>query len=129
MIFAKRMLEIGAELEDMGHAVVLPKFTHEYARMNDAENIHSESLKNKRELDLIRSNFREIKDVDAILVVNENKNGVENYVGGNTFLEMGFAHVLNKKIFLLHPIPDVPYADEMESMSPVILTKGLSAVQ
>ena len=54
-----------------------------------------------------------IQKSDAILVLNLTKNGIENYIGGNTFLEMGFAHVLEKKIFVYNKLPDVGYKDEI----------------
>lgn len=33
---------------------------------------------------------------DAILVLNYDKKGIKNYIGGNTLMEMGFAHVHDK---------------------------------
>jgi hypothetical protein len=57
------------------------------------------------------------------------KNGIKNYIGGNTFLEMGFAHVLNQKIFLLNPIPEIPfYKTEIEAMRPVVLNGDLAKI-
>ena len=50
--------------------------------------------------DSIRAYWAIIKDADAILVANFDKNGIKDYVGGNSFLEMGFTHVLkNRSIF------------------------------
>jgi predicted RNA-binding protein with PUA domain len=63
------------------------------------------------------------------LVVNEDLNNVEGYIGGNTFLEMGFAHVLNKKIFLLNPIPEMGYEDEIVAMKPVVLNNDLEKIK
>ncbi|PIQ72596.1 hypothetical protein COV86_01990, partial [Candidatus Roizmanbacteria bacterium CG11_big_fil_rev_8_21_14_0_20_35_14] len=37
------------------------------------------------------------------------------------FLEMGFAHVLHKKIYLLHPIPEMGYTTEIIAMQPILL--------
>ena len=49
------------------------------------------------------------------------QNNVKNYVGGNTLMEIGFAHVLNQKIFMLNPIPEMPYCkSEIEAVKPVI---------
>jgi len=86
-------------------------------------------VKNKVKNDLIREYYREIGDSDSILVINENINGVKNYIGGNSFLEMGFAHVLNKKIFLLNPIPEIGYKDEILAMQPIILEGDLSQIK
>jgi predicted RNA-binding protein with PUA domain len=62
------------------------------------------------------------------LVVNEDLNGIKGYIGGNSFLEMGFAHVLNKKIFLLNPISEMGYEDEIVAMKPVILNGDLDKI-
>lgn len=79
--------------------------------------------------DLIKRYFRLIKDSDAILVVNVDKKGIKNYIGGNTLIEMAFAHVLNKKIFLLNEIPEISYKDEIKAMQPIILNGDLSKIK
>jgi hypothetical protein len=76
--------------------------------------------------DAIKRHYDLITASEAILVVNVEKKGVANYIGGNTFLEMGFAYVLGKKIFLLNPIPEVSYRDELLAMHPIILNGDLS---
>ena len=44
-------------------------------------------------------------------------------------MEIGFAHVNDKKVFLLNPIPeDVSYADEIKAMADVILNGDLSKI-
>jgi hypothetical protein len=79
--------------------------------------------------DVIRRYYELIKNSDAVLIVNYPKKGIDNYIGGNTFLEMGFAHVLNKKIFLLNPIPEISYKDEIMAMQPVVLNGDLSKIK
>jgi hypothetical protein len=78
--------------------------------------------------DAIREYWKTIGDSDAILVANFDKKGVKNYIGGNTFLEMGFAHVLNKRIFLLNDIPEMIYSDEIKAMQPTVLGGALEKV-
>ncbi|MFQ5770208.1 MAG: hypothetical protein ACE5HX_06710, partial [bacterium] len=51
----------------------------------------------------MREHFEKIKKSDAILVVNPDKDGKKNYIGGNTLLEMGLAFFLNKKIHSKKP--------------------------
>lgn len=128
MTFVKKMVEVSRHLTELGYEVVLPKFTEEYSQMDNLDKIHSESVKNKINHDLIKDNFVEIKNADAILVINEDKNGIANYIGGNSFLEMGFAHVLDKKIFLLNPIPEILYKDEIEAMRPQVLHGDLEKI-
>ena len=129
MVFSREMVEVSKNLEKQSHVVVIPKHTEEYALLNSLDEMHKESVKNKIEHDLIRDYYEEIKNSDAILVLNLEKSGIENYIGGNSFLEMGFAHVLNRKIYLLNPIPEVGYKDEIVAMQPIILNGDLNKLK
>ena len=129
MTFSPEMMDVGNKLKEKGFEIVLPKFTEEYALLNSRDEMHKESAQNKVEHDLIKSYFEIIKDGDAVLVVNKDKKEVKNYVGGNSLLEMGFAHILGKKIFMLNPIPDMHYKDEIEAMEPVILNGGFENIK
>jgi hypothetical protein len=60
--------------------------------------------------------------------VNLDKNGVEGYIGGNSFLEMGFAHVLGKTVYVYQGIPDMPYTDELRAMQSIELKGDLSRI-
>jgi hypothetical protein len=124
MAFAKEMLEIKQKLEEQNHIVIVPANTDKYANGT----IDVENKWEKIELDVIRVYFDEIKKTDAILVINKDKNNIKNYVGGNSLIEIAFAHVLNKKVFLLNPIPQINYSDEIEAMNPVILNNDLSKI-
>ncbi len=128
MTASKEMVEIERKLKESGHEIVLPEFTREYAAMGTIDKIHTESARNKVEYDLIRGYFEEIKNSDAVLIANVEKKGIRGYIGGNSFLEMGFAFVLNKSIYLLNEIPDVGYRDEIEAMSPTILIGDFSKI-
>jgi len=128
MTFSPEMLRIGKELRRLGHRVALPDFTEHYATLKSRESMHAESANNKIEYDLIKGYFEVIKQHDAILVYNHSKNGIENYIGGNTLIEMAFAHVLDKKIFLYNPIPNMQYRDEIEAMQPKVLDGDLTKI-
>jgi len=44
-------------------------------------------------------------------------------------MEIGFAHVNNKKVFLLNPVPKkVPYTDEIEAMYDEVLDGDLTKI-
>ncbi len=86
------------------------------------------NIERKIKDDVIKRYFNIIKESDAILVLNYEKKGVAGYIGGNTFLETGFAHVLNKKIFLLNPVPEMGYKDEIVAMQPTVLDGDLSKI-
>lgn len=86
-------------------------------------------FRRKAEEDLIRRYYRLIKEADAILVVNIDKKGIKNYIGGNVLMEMGFAYVLDKNIFLLNKIPQISYSDEIRAMRPVILNGDFGKIK
>ncbi len=75
--------------------------------------------------DSIREYWKIIKESDAILIANFDKNSIKNYIGGNSFLEMGFAHILNKPIYLLNDIPSMIYTDEIRAMQPIVINGDL----
>ena len=59
---------------------------------------------------------------DAILVLNIDKKGIKNYIGGNTFLEMGKAFDKGIPIFLLNNIPEkIMYREELIAMQPIVV--------
>ena len=128
MTASKKMVEIEKRLNELGHVVVLPEFTHDYANLDSLDEIRSESSKNKIGNDLIREHFGKIKDGEAILVVNEEKKGIQSYIGGSAFLEIGFAHILNKPIYLLNEVPEVSYKDEILAMQPKLLNGDLNLI-
>lgn len=128
MVFSKEMTKIADELKQENYKVVLPRNTKEYAEKILMKETSSESINNKIDNDLIRDYFDEIKNADAVLIVNEEKNNIKNYIGGNSFLEMGFAHVSDKKIFILNDIPEMIYTDEIRAMQPVVLRGDLKKI-
>ena len=129
MKLSKRMIEVRDDLRKFGHEIILPRHTEEYAKMNNSDHIHNESVKNKIDNDLIRDYYNEIAKNDAVLIVNDELNSVDSYIGGNSFLEMGFAHVLNKDIYLLNKIPEISFKDELVAMQPVILEGDFSKIK
>lgn len=67
---------------------------------------------------------------DAIVVGNFDKNGIKNYIGGNTLMEIGFAHVNDKKVFLYNPISEeVSYVDEIKAMVDDVLNGDLTKIK
>jgi hypothetical protein len=118
MRFPKEIYSVRARLEEMGHQVLVPEPTETSDRSNESAHV---AARRKIEGDLIRRHWTKIRKADAILVLNYDKDGIANNVGGNSFLEMGFAYVLRKRIFLLNPIPKMSYEAEMIAMQPMIL--------
>lgn len=127
MEFHENMRRIKRDLLAMGYTVLVPKSIE---LMDTAGYIHptddEEKIAAKIRHDFIREHFRKIEKSDAILVLNYDKKGIKNYIGGNTFLEIGLAYWLGKKIFLFNPIPDMDYMTELRAMGPTVISEDLS---
>ena len=108
---------------------------HYEALVRGEKNDHIERWKNgeraalKRENNYFHEHYGHILESDAILIVNGEKRGIQNYIGGNVLMEMGQAYVNHKKIFFLNGMPSgLPYMDEIEAMDPVCLFGDLSRI-
>lgn len=128
--FYEEMRVLEKQLNSMGHRVFVPKSfdfieRKEFSKPKTIE----ERLLAEKKFDFIREHFRQIEQADAILVANYDKKEIAGYVGGNTFLEMGIAFYLGKKIYFLNPVPDMEYSKlEMHAMKPIILDGDLSKI-
>jgi len=129
LTFYKEIRDVQKKLESLGHKALVPKSIPmlESGTHKKPETV-AERLEAESKHDFIQEHFRKVELADAVLVVNPKKNGVEGYIGGNTFLEMGVAFYLKKKIYLLYPVPKMAYELELASMRPVILRGNVSSV-
>jgi hypothetical protein len=140
--FTPKILEVKAELEKLGHLVEIPLFSQKIAQ---GELTTPEFIKNKetaggdikmrqaQSADLIQRYWNLIKSADAILVLNLEKKGIANYIGGSVLLEMGFAYGHGKKIFLYNPLPQkserIHYLDELIDLKPIIINGDLNMLK
>lgn len=129
MVFAEKMLEVKKELEKFGHEAFVSEFADVFVGRTEKEK-EELTLFHKNEKDAIRKHWEKIKKSDAILVLNYDRKGIKNYIGGNTLMEIGFAHVLNKKIFLINEIPEIEYyKSEIEAVRPIIINNDFSRIR
>jgi len=124
--FYKEMRKIEDYLSKNGHEVLLPV---EIEDINYNKKTPEQGISNIINGDLIRKHYKKILQFDAVLIINFDKNNINNYIGGNTFLEAGFAHVNNKKLFILNEIPrELNYYEELMGMEPNIINGDLSKI-
>lgn len=139
--FSPKIIEIKKELEKIGHQVNIPLFTQQII---DGEITYEEFmaakekdgdilLRQSKQVDAIKRYFEYIKNSDCILVLNIDKKGIENYIGGNTLMEIGFAYTMDKKIYLFNQIPErsevVHYVDEILAMTPIVIFGKLEEIK
>lgn len=134
--FSKEMIELKKKLEASGHTAVIPFSTEkigaghlsldEYMKEKDA---HGDlRIREEAGRDLIKDHYEKIIASDVMVMVNHEKKSIPGYIGGNALMEMGFAYVNNKKIFLLNDIPDMSYTDEIRAMHPIVIHGDLSQI-
>lgn len=129
MQFTEKMIEARDELIKLGHDAFVTTLATPFIGKTDEE---KESIKihQKNNMDAIREFWRLMQGADAVIVMNLDKHGIKNYVGGNTLMEIGFAHVLDQKIFLYNPLPEQPYCkSEIEAVKPTIINGDYSLVK
>jgi len=134
--FTDQVAKVAKELENLGFSVEIPISSKkilkgqvtlaEIDELKEQDTAFSEYVIQN---DSIRAYWEIIKGSDAILVLNLTKNGAKNYIGPNVFLEIGFAHVLGKPIFLYNDIPEGQFRAEVLSMRPVVINKNLSKIK
>lgn len=130
--FADKIVNLHKRLADLGHEPQIHKDMFGIADGTAKELIEGIQISHaeiKKKHNFIKIWYDLIINGDAVLICNFDKNGVKNYIGGNTLMEIGFAHVNNKKVFLLNPVPEsVSYADEIKAMVDVILNGDLKKI-
>ncbi len=134
--FVKEMEAVAEQLNKLGHeAKSLPtKFTDGDGKLWQTADYHkfkktqpfSDPAFLKNHSLRIHAHFNKVEWSEAILVANFDKNGITNYIGPNTLMEMGLAFHLGKKIYLLNPIPETAWKEEVLGMQPVVLNGDLN---
>ena len=131
---ADKIIKVSDQLELMGHKTEIP---HSCVHIQKGDYTLDEYKKWKRrdggdykfrknsKTDFIKAYFDYIKKSDVILVLNITKNKIRNYIGGNALMELGFAHVLGKPIYLYNPIPKMAYSDEIKAVNPKVINRDL----
>ena len=136
-------LGVQKQLENLGHEVLIPpqqvkNESGDLIPVQEIYHLRKEALKKnensdwlwQRKKEAMNDHFEKVNKADAILVLNFTKDGIDNYIGGNVFLEMGLAFWLNKPIYLLNPIPTgLSYAEELKGMQPIVINGDLNLIR
>ena len=125
--FYDRIPSIQEELQRVGHIITLPNF-HDAPETEKKMHQKGKAEHSRWKASMIQKSERIIEKNDAVLVLNYEKNGVENYIGGATFIEMYDAFRLHKKIFILNEIPEGILKDEISGFSPEVLNGDLKGI-
>ena len=126
--FYERIVPIKEFLEGMGHVVTLPNSFEEpfaeerFKAMSVEEHIEWKGM-------MMRRDEENIEPQEAILVLNFEKRGIPNYIGGATFMEVIKAWEYGHKIFFYNFLPNCSFTDELKGMSPIIINGDLERIR
>ncbi len=124
--FVDEVNKVAEELKSLGHEVLLPNgVINRLAEQADFDPVQS-----KIDTDSCHKHADKIRESDAILVCNYDKNSIANYIGANSFAEMFVANYFNKSIYTLRPLPDQPYInDEIQSFGVIVINDELTQIK
>lgn len=117
-------LPVIEELRAMGFSVSTPDLSekNDWSSFSDEEIIQEKGR-------LVRRHIANIERAKVVLAMNHDKRGIENYIGSNTFLEMGVGFVLEKPIYLYNPVPKQDNYEEILALEPTVLGGDLSKIE
>jgi len=126
-----KMLPIIEKLEQQGHKCFWSKGMEKYANgdLEWIKKVKGNHAQIKQDYNTIKEYYNFIKNSDCILVCNFYKNNIPGYIGGSALMEIGFAHILDKPIYLLNPVPELLYKDEIIAVKPIIINNDLSIIK
>ena len=123
--FYDRIPPVQSTLQKLGHAVMMPNSYDEPFAEERMKTI-SPSAHQEWKAKMMRRHHDSINANDAVLVLNFEKKGQPNYIGGATFMEIAKAFELEKKIFLYNPIPETIFKDELLGMGVSVIDGELT---
>jgi hypothetical protein len=118
--FYDKIPPIKEQLEKAGYIITLPNSYEDPFKEEDIKKVNQEEHAKWKQA-MMKLQNKKIEQNDAVLVLNYEKNGMLNYIGGATFMEIVKAWELGKKVYLLNPIPSSIFEDELRGINPIIL--------
>ena len=124
MRFYDEMVECKRALQKLGLSVDVPRNEDNLPQ----EISEQDYLAFKRKAS--NNYLKKIRDssTEAILVYNATKDGKENYIGANTFVEIAMSVAWNRKVYLLNDIY-APYRDELLAWNVICLNGSLDRLK
>lgn len=119
----QQWLPIIDKLRVIGFSVSTPELSErvDWSKMSDEETTAQKGR-------LIRRHIANIATAQVVFIANFDKNGVKNYIGSNSFLEMGAAFLFEKPIYLLNPVPHQDNREEILALEPIVINQDLSRI-
>lgn len=124
MAFFEDMVKCQEQLKLLGIDAIIPKEENDIIQFcNENQLIEFKKKVSRTYLKKIRN-----KDTAGVLVYNKEKNGIVNYIGANTLVELAMAFTWNRKIFLYNDIYS-PLKDELQAWDCICLNGNLDRLK
>lgn len=123
MNFYKGMLDCQKKLKQLGINSIVPEEENDIIFLYNKEQFMDFK---RRVSNLYLRKIRD-KNTAGVLIFNEAKNGIENYIGANTLVELAMAFTWNRQIFLFNDIYE-PLEDELLAWKCISLHGDLSLI-
>ncbi len=133
--FYKELFDIERQLKNNGYKVIIPKTARKMLKSGNFDvATHKTWYQNendyKKKKLLMDDHFKKILKSDAILVVNNKKNVVKGYIGGNVLMEIAVAYINKLPIYLWNEIDNKsPFEEEIKAMNCIFLNRDLSKIR
>jgi len=136
--FFEEMLDAKAKLEALGHEVKLPPTevpdengnmipVAKYYELRKTVTDEKSWIWDKKKQAMLNHFEKEVW-ADAVLIMNCDKKGIPGYIGANTLIEMGMALYLKKPIYMINPIPEISYKEEILGMKPIVIGQNFEVI-
>jgi hypothetical protein len=131
MMFYPHLIQIEKELIEKGYKTVIPFSAEVMKKNNDFDPSHFKAAYTyEKRREIINRYFKLIAKGDAILVINDEKNGISGYIGANVLMEIALAEHYKRKVFILYPtVKTAPYNEELASLSVKFLDGDLGKMK
>ena len=130
MHFASEMKQVQADLEAMGHEVLVPIDTDVHVADPTLKDAGARETAHNEAFNVHHDHYEKIMASDAILVLNYDKKGIVGYIGASTTMEIGVASAHHKQIYVWQtPDPQVLVADDLFELSAIIIEQDLSTIR
>lgn len=130
MNFYEELVSIESKLLTLGFEVEIPVSAKLMKEKNDFVVEHFKGkTTSEQKGKYIKENFNNISSSNALLVINNEKNNIQGYIGPNVLMEIGLAFHLNKTIYIWNQYPlDASYKDEMLALGVIVINRDLSKI-
>lgn len=121
MAHKAQWLKVVKKLRDYGLVVSTPDLSEN----TDWSSFTDEQIIDKKGW-LVRRHIANIATAKAVLICNYDKKGINDYIGSNSFLEMGAGFIYGKPVYVLADIPQQDNRDEILALKPTVLHGDLN---